>query len=58
MNREVTLLGFVSSRADKRLAENIVESVSGVGDVHNQLRVSQGTMGSDAPPSPWRHRAA
>jgi osmotically-inducible protein OsmY len=58
VSREVTLQGSVSSRSDKRLAEDIVESVSGVGDVHNQLRVSQGTMGSDAPPSPWRHRAA
>ncbi len=58
VNREVTLQGSVSSRSDKRLAEDLAEAVSGVGEVHNQLRVNQGTSGSDAPPSPWRHRAA
>ena len=37
---EVTLQGTVSSRRMKRLAETIAESVSGVIDVHNQLRIS------------------
>lgn len=41
-NGEVTLAGAVDSRAVKHLAEVIVETVSGVKDVHNQLRVSQG----------------
>lgn len=37
---EITLSGTVDSRASKRLAEDIVESCSGVRDVHNQLRIS------------------
>jgi osmotically-inducible protein OsmY len=58
VNREVTLEGLVASRADKRLAEDITDSVSGVGEIHNQLRVSQGVPGSDASQPTWRHRAA
>lgn len=38
---EVTLEGTVDSRGAKRMAEDAVESVSGVRDVHNQLRVQQ-----------------
>jgi hypothetical protein len=38
---EVTLRGTVDSRAQKRMAEDVVESVPGVRDVHNQLRVQQ-----------------
>jgi hypothetical protein len=38
---EVTLSGTVDERRAKRLAEDIAESVSGVKDVHNQLRVAQ-----------------
>jgi hypothetical protein len=38
---EVTLGGTVDERRAKRLAEDIAESVSGVKDVHNQLRVQQ-----------------
>ena len=38
----VTLQGTVADRESKRLAEAIVDSVSGVGDVHNQLRLSDG----------------
>lgn len=41
-NGEVTLTGAVDSRAVKHLAEVMVETVAGVKDVHNQLRVSQG----------------
>lgn len=37
--REVTLTGSVNSRYAKRLAEDIVESVSGVTDVQNNIRV-------------------
>jgi hypothetical protein len=36
---EVTLLGTVHDRHQKRLAERIVDGVRGVRDVHNQLRV-------------------
>lgn len=38
---EVTLEGNVDSRSAKRMAEDTIESVSGVRDVHNQLRVRQ-----------------
>lgn len=40
-NGEVTLTGSVGSREAKRMAEDVAESVSGVKDVHNQLRVQQ-----------------
>jgi hypothetical protein len=36
---EVTLVGFVDSRAVKRAAEDLAEDVPGVREVHNQLRV-------------------
>jgi hypothetical protein len=36
---EVTLEGTVTDRRSKRLAEDLVASVSGVWDVHNRLRV-------------------
>ena len=38
---EATLTGFVNSRRDKRMAEDIVEDVSGVKNVENRLRVRQ-----------------
>ena len=38
---EVTLAGTVESRQAKRLAEDILESISGVRDIHNQLRVQR-----------------
>jgi len=38
---EVTLSGEVSSRADKRRAEDCLEGVSGVTNVQNNLRVRQ-----------------
>jgi hypothetical protein len=38
-NGEVTLTGYVDSRAAKRAAEDIAEDIYGVRDVHNQLRV-------------------
>lgn len=36
---EVTLSGAVPSRRMKRLAEDVVDDVSGVRDVHNRIRV-------------------
>ncbi len=54
-NGEVTLTGTVERREEKRMAEDAVESVSGVKDVHNQLRAQpqgamagHGTQGSQA----------
>src|SRR4030095_11010348 len=38
-NTEVTLTGTVNSREEKRRAEDIAESVSGVTNVENRLRV-------------------
>jgi len=38
-NSEVTLTGTVDSRLEKRLAEDMAESCSGVREVHNNLRV-------------------
>ncbi len=49
---EVTLTGTVTDRESKRMAEDVVERVFGVTDVHNQIRVSRegadtGASGSD-----------
>lgn len=40
-NTEVTLTGTVNSREDKRRAEDLAESVSGVSNVENRIRVKQ-----------------
>ncbi|HSD20953.1 MAG TPA: BON domain-containing protein [Anaeromyxobacter sp.] len=40
---EVTLTGFVESRWDKRMLEDIAEDVFGVDEVHNHLRLRQDT---------------
>jgi BON domain-containing protein len=40
-NTEVTLTGTVKNRSDKRRAEDLAESVSGVTNVENRLRVKQ-----------------
>jgi BON domain len=40
-NGEVTLTGTVSERADKRRAEDIAESVSGVQHLENRIRVGR-----------------
>jgi osmotically-inducible protein OsmY len=48
---EVTLQGAVHDRADKRLAEDLAEQVSGVREVNNQLRVGQGTTGPETEPN-------
>ena len=42
---EVTLSGTVTSRDQKRRAEDVVERISGVRDVTNQLRVMRDTAG-------------
>jgi hypothetical protein len=57
---EVTLLGTVHDRYDKRLAEDIVEQVSGVQDVSNQLRVTREPAPEGHPQRPEgaRYRAA
>jgi osmotically-inducible protein OsmY len=39
---EVTLSGFVRDREDKHRAEDLVERISGVREVHNSLRVNRG----------------
>ena len=41
-NGEVTLAGSVSDRGEKRRAEDLVEQISGVREVCNNLRVSRG----------------
>jgi len=46
IDRLVTLTGRVESRSDKRRAADIAESVSGVTDVNNQLRVGQSFQGA------------
>jgi len=49
-NGEVTLTGTVDSRQTKRRAEDIIENLSGVTEVHNQLRVQsdRGANGGSA----------
>jgi|SRR5688572_8043714 hypothetical protein len=39
VNGEVTLTGFVDSRAAKRAAADVAEDIYGVRDVHNELRI-------------------
>jgi len=46
---EVTLRGTVESRYDKRATEDLAESVPGVRQVHNELRVGDGQMMAGAP---------
>jgi hypothetical protein len=43
---EVTLAGEVEDRSSKRRAEDVLEDVPGVRDVHNQLRSRRGFFGS------------
>lgn len=44
---EVTLTGAIEDRRMKRLAEDCVEAVPGVKDVHNQLRIGEPPIGAD-----------
>ena len=46
----VTLTGSVQSREEKRHAEDIAESVTGIHDVQNNLRVTSGGIGSPGAP--------
>jgi osmotically-inducible protein OsmY len=48
---EVTLRGAVDSRYEKRVTEDIAESVQGVRQVHNELRVDNGHPSSISEPS-------
>jgi hypothetical protein len=50
-NGEVTLTGSTRDRAAKRLAEDICESVSGVRDIHNEIRLQGNT---NSTPDRWR----
>jgi len=38
---EVTLVGEVHDRRMKHMAEDVVDEVAGVKDIHNNLRVSR-----------------
>jgi osmotically-inducible protein OsmY len=44
---EVTLTGAIEDRRMKRLAEDCVEQVPGVKDVHNQLRIGESSTAAD-----------
>jgi hypothetical protein len=59
-NSLVTLTGRVGSREEKRRAEDIADSVSGVTDVSNQLRVGQSVPITSEPDTefPPRSRTA
>ena len=48
-NGEVTLKGVVDSRQIKRMAEDVADSVPGVKDVHNQLRIGEPQQRGAAP---------
>lgn len=43
-NAEVTISGSVEDRRIKRMVEDLVEGVSGVKEVHNQLRAQSGSQ--------------
>jgi hypothetical protein len=47
-NGEVTLTGTVDSREAKRMVEDFVDQVSGVKEVHNQLRVKEQLLGQSS----------
>jgi osmotically-inducible protein OsmY len=57
-NGVVTLVGRVGSRAEKRRAEDVAESVSGVTDVSNQLRVGSSVPFTTEAPEMARARTA
>jgi osmotically-inducible protein OsmY len=42
---EVTLAGFVSSRREKRAAEDVADDIAGVREVHNHLRLRSNVPG-------------
>jgi osmotically-inducible protein OsmY len=45
-NGEVTLTGTVTERRQKHAVEQLIESLPGVADVHNQIRVKREEMGA------------
>ena len=47
---EVTLTGMVRSRADKWGIEDVADSILGVQDVHNQIRINR-DPGAEAGPT-------
>ncbi|CAN5253512.1 hypothetical protein BH24PSE2_BH24PSE2_07810 [soil metagenome] len=55
---EVTLRGTVEKRQIKRLAEDVAESVSGVHDVHNQIRVQRNDVSGRGEDEPSRRGSA
>lgn len=55
---EVTLTGTVTSREQKRRAEDVAERISGVRDVTNQLRVMRDADGYDRSVGPARAHGA
>ena len=55
---EVTLEGTVSSRREKRMAEDATESARGVRDVHNRLRISDDSDSETASGSDGRQATA
>jgi osmotically-inducible protein OsmY len=56
---EVTLTGTVERRDEKRMAEDAVERVQGVREVHNQLRAQMGNApGNTQPGNGQQHMAA
>lgn len=46
-NREVTLVGMVATRSEKRHAEDVAHGVSGVTHVQNNLRIQHASGGLD-----------
>jgi hypothetical protein len=48
---EVTLSGTVADRLMKRAAADCLEDISGVNDVHNQIKVSRGEQGRAGMPT-------
>ena len=42
---EVTLTGEVETRDEKRMAEDVAESIPGVKDVHNKIKTRRGVFG-------------
>ena len=44
---EVILRGTVDGRRTKRMVEDVIENVSGVRDIHNELRINQRQDGEE-----------
>lgn len=53
-NGEVILSGTVTERSDKRRAEDVAESVSGVSNVENRIRISKSSSNSTTTSSSTR----